>query len=97
MVGFTIWLLGDSDFKYEWSCEGEGHGCVGNHGNHFNHRAGPIQAYKDAYAHAAKCLKRVRIEEGTNEWPLHVTVDEYFNEYITVVLYACFGAGSITD
>jgi|15BtaG_2_1085339.scaffolds.fasta_scaffold05784_2 hypothetical protein len=65
---------------FKWSCRG----CdrYSEQLGYSDKRNGPIQAFNDAHEHATKCLNRLRIEQGTNEWPTHYLVRDFISDYI---------------
>jgi len=76
---FTIHTNPD-DYDYIWECLLSGCGCT----NLATNRTTRRKAWKDAVQHAKECLADHRTRQGTDEWPIHFTVQCFMNECMSI-------------
>ena len=74
--------------KYEWQCAC-GQFDIDTQCDGYQHpnRTGPVQAYRDALAHATKTLKILRTQQGTDNWgtPEEYTPEMFMAEWFTII------------
>jgi len=74
--------------KYEWQC-GCGQFGVKDLCTGYQHpdRTGPVQAYRDALAHATHSLNMLRTQQGTDNWgtPEEYTPEQFMEEWFFIV------------
>ena len=73
--------------KYEWLCACGQFSNVGCTGYQHPNRTGPVQAYRDALAHATVTLKILRTQQGTDNWgtPEEYTPEMFMDEWFTII------------
>ena len=68
------------NYDYIWECLLSGCGCT----NLATNRTTRRKAWKDAVAHAEKCLADHRTRQGTDEWPMHITVGSFMRDCMSI-------------
>lgn len=73
--------------KYEWTCACGQFSDVECTGYQHPDRTGPVQAYRDALAHATVTLNALRTQQGTDNWgtPEDYTPEDFMQEWFFIV------------